>query len=408
MGNGKYFRESCRRSFPGDLQKIRMNILHVSAGIQETCGVSRFLMETARAQMGLGHRVCVVTTMTCGYPVGEVDVRLMDDPTSVDFQPDIVHIHGVWSRYLHRMTVWCRKRRIPYIISPHGALTKWALRYHWWKKLPAMLLYQYCDLRCASGFHVTVQEELKDVRRLWLKQPVIVAPLGVEIPEMKFASHENKDLLFVSRIHPKKGLDTLLHAWAKLSKDVRNGWRIIIAGPDDIGHQAELKELAEQLGLSVRDFSKELEFGKKQIHGGNEVPLKVYQEKLSEIKADVVFTGPVYSETKDWLYQQSHHFVLPSHSENFGGVILEALAAGTPCITTKGTPWASLLEHNCGWWVEDDVEAIRAIIAKVLALPKEQYMAMSDNARAFVREKFSWESSAQTLVNGYEKALREN
>ena len=153
-----------------------MRILHVTAGIQETCGVSRFVMETARAQMAAGHEVCVVTSMTCGYPIGNVDVRLTQNPTSVEFQPDIVHLHIIWNMYVHKMAVWCRERHIPYLISPHGALTTWALHYKWWKKLPAMLLYQYRDLRKASAFHVTVQEEVNDLRRLKLKQPVTVAP----------------------------------------------------------------------------------------------------------------------------------------------------------------------------------------------------------------------------------------
>ena len=178
-----------------------MNILHVTAGIQETCGVSRFVMETARAQMALEHRVCVVTSMTCGYPVGEVDVRLTQDPTTVDFQPDIVHLHSLWSPYIHRMARWSRERNIPYILSPHGTLTRWALRYKWWKKWPALLLYQYNDLRKASGFHVTVKEEVEDVRRLWLKQPVVVAPLGVDILSGESISAKTKDILFLGRIH---------------------------------------------------------------------------------------------------------------------------------------------------------------------------------------------------------------
>ena len=382
-----------------------MNILHVTAGIQETCGVSCFVMETARAQMALGHNVCVVTSMTCGYPVGEVDVRLTDEPTSVEFQADIVHLHSIWNIYVHKMAVWCRKQHIPYIISPHGTLTSWALRYHWWKKLPALLLYQYYDLRKASAFHVTVQSEVADVRRLGLKQPVAVAPLGVECLSEKQIDSKYKDILFLGRIHPVKNLDSLLKAWANIPSEAHRGWRIIIAGPDDVGHQAELKELAGQLGLQVRDFSKELEFGKKQIHGGNEVPLSVYQEKLSETEADVVFTGPVYSETKEWLYQKARYFVLPSHSENFGGVILEALAAGTPCIATKGTPWQSLVEHNCGWWVEDSVEALVEVIEQALALPNDKITTMNDNARSLVRRNYSWESSARILLEAYAQML---
>ena len=378
-----------------------MNILHVSAGIQETCGVSTFVMETARAQMALGHTVCVVTSMTCGYPVGDVDVRLLQNPTEVDFMPDVVHLHSIWSPYIHKMAVWCRNKNIPYVISPHGALTKWALHYHWWKKIPALLLYQYRDLRSASGFHVTAKDEEEDVRRLHLKQLLAIAPLGVVVQQLPDDELKRSDILFLSRIHPKKNPEALLRAWSGISADERKGWRIIIAGPDDIGHQAELKKLADELGLSVRDFSGELEFGKKQILGGNEVPLAVYQEKLDTSDADVVFTGPVYSETKDWLYRQSRYFVLPSHSENFGGVILEALAAGTPCIATKGTPWAQLPEHNCGWWIEDSVEALRDVLEQALQLKDGQYAEMSRNAYHFVQEKYSWRESAQTLIDAY-------
>ena len=378
-----------------------MRILHVIAGIQETCGVSRFVVETARAQQAAGHEVCVVTTMTCGYPVGEVDVRLMPDPTKIDFVPDIVHLHGVWSRYVHRMAVWSRQRRIPYLISPHGALTPWALRYHWWKKLPALLLYQYRDLRRACAFHVTAHEETADLRRLRLRQPVIVAPLAVEQLPVFPPADKRHDILFLGRIHPVKNLDSMLQAWAQIPTERRQGWRIIIAGPDDVGHQAQLKTLARQLGLTARDFSSELEFGKKQIHGGKEVPLAVYQEKLADHGAEVVFTGPVYSETRDWLYQQSRLFALPSHSENFGVVVLEALAAGTPCIVTKGTPWAQLPEHRCGWWVEDTIPALRDALEKALALSEEQYADYSQNARALVARDFSWKRTADTLLAAY-------
>ena len=383
-----------------------MNILHIIAGIQETCGVSRFVMETARSQMREGHQVCVATTMTCGYPVGEVDVRLLPDPTQVDFNPDIVHLHSIWNLYVHRMAVWCRQKHIPYILSPHGALTSWALQYHWWKKIPAMLLYQYKDLRKANAFHVTVHEEGKDIERLGLKQPVIVAPLGVDVQAEKPKTSLYKDILFLGRVHPVKNLDSLLKAWQEIMTSLRAGWRLIIAGPDDIGHKQELKDLATKLGLRVRDFTGELEFGKKQIHGGNEVPLTVYQEKFAQCDADVIFSGPVYGETKDWLYQEARYFILPSHSENFGAVVIEALAAGTPCITTKGTPWASLPKNGCGWWVEDSKESLKGVLNEALTLDEGSYVQMSKATRSFVAQNYSWSSTAQTLTEAYQSILK--
>ena len=151
-----------------------MKILHVTAGIQETCGVSCFVMEIAKAQAVAGHEVCIVTTMTCGYPTCDLNVQLLENPEQVDFEPEIVHLHCIWNLYVHRMAVWCRKKNIPYVLSPHGALTPWALKFKWWKKIPALMLYQYKDLKIAKAFHVTASAEQKDIQRLCLKQKVIL------------------------------------------------------------------------------------------------------------------------------------------------------------------------------------------------------------------------------------------
>lgn len=381
-----------------------MKILHVTAGIQETCGVSCFVMEIAKAQADAGHDVCIVTTMTCGYPTGNLNVQLLDEPEKVDFMPDIVHLHCIWNLYVHRMAVWCRKKNIPYVLSPHGALTPWALKFKWWKKIPAMLLYQYNDLKKAKAFHVTAAAENKDISRICLKQNVITAPLGVNFPD------ENKDmkekvLLFLSRIHPVKGLINLFHAWSSLSTEKRSGWRIVIAGPDDIGHQQELKELAGKLNLSVTDFSRDLQYGKKQIHGGGEVPAEVYQEKLRESQSEIIFTGAVYSEAKEYFYKMAKYFVLPSFSENFGVVVLEALAAGTPVLTTTGTPWQILEEKGCGLWVKPEVSALQNALEKLLTLSDEQFSIMSENSKNFVKENYLWEKSSEKLLSLYNEIL---
>ena len=379
-----------------------MKILHVAAGLQETCGVSNFVVETARAQQALGHEVAIVTTMTCGYPVADLDVRLMPDPTSVDFTPDVVHLHSTWNRYVHAMARWSRARGIPYVISPHGALTPWALRYKWWKKWPALLLYQYSDFRHAAAFHVTVAEEEADVRRLRLRQPICTAPLGVTLPSILPQDNPFHDILSLGRIHPKKNLESLLDAWHLLSPEMRRGWRIILAGPDDVGHQAVLAKHAASLGFTTRDLTTEVAFGKKQIEGGAEVPAEVFQTKLADCAADVVFTGSVYSEAKEYLYQSAQLFALPSHSENFGYVVLEALAAGTPVIASTGTPWQTLPQNHCGWWVDCSPKNLADTLAQAMTLPQETYSQMQDTARQFVRQNYSWQTTAQKLLDLYQ------
>ena len=381
-----------------------MKILHVTAGIQETCGVSCFVMEIAKAQAAAGHDVCIVTTMTCGYPTGDLNVQLLENPEQVDFEPEIVHLHCIWNLYVHRMAVWCRKKNIPYILSPHGALTPWALKFKWWKKFPAMLLYQYNDLKKAKAFHVTATAEQKDIFRIGLKQKVITAPLGVKLPDENKRIKENV-LLFLSRIHPVKGLVNLLHAWSNLSAEKRAGWKIVISGPDDIGHQQELKDLSEKLNLSVTDFSRDLQYGKKQIHGGGEVPAEVYQEKLGECKTDIVFTGAVYSGAKEFFYKTAKYFILPSFSENFGVVVVEALAAGTPVLTTTGTPWQVLEEKGCGLWVKPEVAALQNALETLLALPDEKYSIMSEKSKKFVKENYLWETSSEKLLTLYKEII---
>jgi glycosyltransferase involved in cell wall biosynthesis len=373
-----------------------MNILHVAAGLQETCGVSQFVVESSRALQRLGHRVGIVTTMTCGYPVDDLDVRLLADPRQIDFKPDVVHLHSIWNRYVHAMAVYCRQHGIPYVFSPHGTLTKKALMYKWWKKIPAMLLYQYIDLLKAKGFHLTTESEVDGVRRLHLRQPVTVAPLGVSISD-RIESVRSKDVLFLGRIHPIKGLVELLHAWKSV---VREGWRLLIAGPDDIGYQAELVSLCGELRLKCADLSGSFEYGKKQIFGGGEVSASAYAEALTELSADVVFLGSVYGEAKSWLYRHARLFVLPSHSENFGVVVLEAMAEGTPVIATRGTPWQVLEECGCGWWVEQ--AGLVDALSRGMELSESEYAKMSSSCRQLVIESYSWDSVGMKLIELYE------
>ena len=381
-----------------------MKILHVTAGIQETCGVSSFVMEIAKAQAEAGHDVCIVTRTTCSYPVEDLNVQCLNNPEQVDFEPEIVHLHCIWNLYVHRMAVWCRKKNIPYILSPHGTLTPWALKYKWWKKIPAMILYQYRDLKNASAFHVTAVAEQGNPKRLLLNQNVMIAPLGIDFPNKNDIAKE-KIILFVGRIHPVKGLLYLISAWEKIAPEKRSGWRLVIAGPDDVGHKEDLVDRANRYGWDVTDFTEDSAYAVKQGDGQKNITVDDYRKKLASEQSDIVFTGPVYGEVKDFLYQLASFFVLPSFSENFGGVILEALAAGTPVLTTTGTPWSSLVENNCGWWVKPEIKELQESLEKMLKLPEEEFRQMSMNSVTFVKKNFSWSQSASILLDGYRKVL---
>jgi glycosyltransferase involved in cell wall biosynthesis len=223
------------------------------------------------------------------------------------------------------------------------------------KKQLALWLYQGWVLRSAAMYMVTSKPECHNVRRLGLNQPVAIVPNGVDVPAHLEArrSADVRTLLFLSRLHPGKGLLDLVEAWAAVRQP---GWRIVIAGGGEGGHQAEVERLIHQKGLA----------------------------------SDFTWAGFVNGEAKRACFAQADVFVLPTHSENFGIAIAEALAHGLPVITTTGAPWPGLLTHRCGWWVEPGVPGIASALTQALACSPEELNAMGQRGRQWVAERFAW------------------
>ena len=177
-----------------------MKILHIVTGLQKASGVTTFVENVVAELRMLGHEVDVVTreglvesrsrTMVGGgvssAPLsgGQGTGRSTYFHVSTLKSYDLVHIHGLWDLWLHRWAKVARKAGVKVVWSPHGMLTPWALKYKWWKKFAALALYQWNDLRHADALHVTAASEVADVRRLGLKNKIIVAPLGVTLPEL--------------------------------------------------------------------------------------------------------------------------------------------------------------------------------------------------------------------------------
>jgi len=353
-----------------------VTILHIVSGLTRANGVSVFLGELAAEQAAAGHDVLVLveTVSDDQYPVTD-PVRILSDGAKCPPGIDVVHVHGLWDPWLTRMARRFRKAGARLVWSPHGMLTPWALRNKWPKKLAGLLLYQYWALRRADLIHVTAASEIADVRRLGLGRSVVMAPLGVHLPPVEdlsrsaTSSDRTRTVLFVSRVQKKKGLPNLLDAWAAIPVEVRRGWRVCIAGPDQDCHTAELTAQALRLGI------------------GDEVD----------------FLGPVYGVAKDALYREADIFVLPTHSENFGSVVIEALAWGTPVICTKGAPWEDLETWHCGRWVEIGVRPLSEGLRELMEQSDVKRAAMGRRGRELVARKYTWHEVYVSLQQVYER-----
>ena len=304
-------------------------------------------------------------------------------------KPDIVHLHGLWSVELHRCAIICRRWPVPYVIAPRGMLEPWSLQQKWLKKRIARWMYQDKDLKCASALHATAESEAGQFRKLGFKNSIIVSPNGVNVPKKDKNSTlqlqlktptdpDHRRVLFVSRMHPKKGVMELVEAWGKVVSGGVGEWRswnveLVYTVSGELEKEYEAKVKARVKGLGLED--------------------------------QFIFTGALNDDEKWDAYARADLFVLPTYSENFGIVVAEALWAGVPVVTTKGTPWAELDEKHCGWWIDIGVEPLIDALKEAMSLDDTQRREMGAHGRALVEEKYTWDAVVKAMVKGYEEVL---
>lgn len=278
----------------------------------------------------------------------------------------VVHDHGLWLTSNRDAARVSRQERVPRIVSPRGMLSEWSLAHRGWKKRIAWHAFQRRDLESAAALHATSELEAAEIRAAGIRVPIAVVPNGVDLPPLARPRTPDRDrtrrFLFLSRIHPKKGLEPLIDAWALARTP---GWELVIAGPDEGGHRAAVEKRAATRG------------------------------------ADVQFLGAVPDAEKWDLYAAADVFVLPTASENFGVVVAEALASGVPSITTRAAPWSSLIERRCGWWIETGAEPLAAAMRQAADMDDDERRAMGARGRALVEERFGWPGIARRMMAVY-------
>lgn len=286
---------------------------------------------------------------------------------ALDKSSQIFHLHGVWGSSSLAFAAWrAGNDRIPYIVSPRGMLEPWALQLSSQKKLVAWHLWQGRLLKKATCIHALCEPEAISISKLKLDRPICVIPNGVVLPDIFPQTWRSKRLLFLGRIHPKKGLAELLGAFSRVSP--KNGWKLIIAGWDDGGHLGDLVALAAKLGL------------------GN----------------DVRFVGPAYGIKKEELFRSSAAFILPSHSEGLPMSVLEAWSYRLPVLMSGECHLPIGFEMRAAIRVDPNVESIERGLLELFATDPSELESMGRNGRDLVSEYFSWTSIAERFADVYD------
>lgn len=284
--------------------------------------------------------------------------------------PDVLHIHGIWDYSCVAIQKIAMEANIKVIIQPHGMLEPWALSWRKYRKKLAMFAYQHSMLSSAQMIIATSEIERDSLEKILPSSTIEIVQNGIIFPKLvkRVRDHTTKKTaLFISRIHPKKGIINLLSAWKQCNAQ---NWQLIIAGPDDDGHLSLVRKEIERLG----------------------------------IQSTVKYVGNL-DDTEKWRYYfGSDVFILPSFSENFGLVVVEAMCASLPVVTTTGTPWRHLESKRCGWYIDPNVDAITEVLNIIKNLDDDELKKMGDRACDYARE-FDWKKVVTTLKGTYRAVI---
>jgi glycosyltransferase involved in cell wall biosynthesis len=285
-------------------------------------------------------------------------------------RPDVVHVAPPFAACTVFAHCAALALRVPVVLSPRGSFEPWALAQKQRKKAAALVALKPL-LRTLTAVHATCESEREAALRLLPQVPATVVPNGIDLPRLPAPADGARPpaVLFMGRLHPVKGIDRLLDACGLLHARGLD-FQLTIAGGGDDDYRAELVKRQERVGLDGR----------------------------------VQWLGMVDGDAKWQALADARVLVMPSHSESFGNVILEALASGRPAIAATGTPWRELVAERCGRWVDNTPAALAAAIEPYL---RDAHFAAEEGARgrALVEKKYTWDRVAQAMTDLYRSAI---
>lgn len=290
---------------------------------------------------------------------------------------DIVHLHNVWEPLLVGCSRIATKNDVPYVITPHGMLDPWSMSQKRWKKKLAMQLGRREMIENAKFIHVLNRDEEAGIRQLGIKNRCEIVPNGVTLESIdpfldptpaltKFPDLAGKPfVLFLSRLHYKKGLDLLAEATGKFFKS-QPDWQLVVAGPDD-GMEKKFHDQIKTLGIENR------------VH----------------------MTGPIYGDLKYSLLAACEFFCLPSRQEGFSVAILEALAASKPVVISTGCHFEEVGKAGAGLVTSLDTDEISECFVQ-LAKSQQTRHEMGQKSRVLVETEYTWDAVVKLLQERYE------
>jgi len=295
-----------------------------------------------------------------------ISISLIREIRKRSVSPGILHGHGIW-RMANLFPLFLNKNTpARFICSPRGMLSPWSMQHKSLIKQPFWQLLQKPALQRMHCFHVTAPLEYDDIRRVGLTAPATIIPNGVDIPDLPKQNKKLKRIVFLSRIDPKKGLDILLPTWTSIA-DKFDDWELVIAGP-----------LTGQYAKTIQAMAKKLQTPR------------------------VNFVGQVLGDEKRDLLSTASLFVLPTYSENFGIAVAEALAHGTPVITTTETPWTDVTNKDCGWCITPDEQTLKETLTEALNLSLPALDKMGSNGRVWMQQDYAWSRIAEMMKATYD------